>query len=47
MKTFNNEVFIHQKQLRTLATEIYKSLQKFTGVNRDFMKNYFSITKIP
>ena len=40
----NNEVSIHQKQLRTLATEIYKSL---TDVNRDFMKNYFSIKEIP
>ena len=37
----NNEVSIHQKQLRTLATEIYKSL---TNVNPDFMKNYSSIT---
>ena len=34
----NNEVSIHQKQLRTLSTEIYKSL---TVVNPDFMKNYF------
>ena len=40
----NNEVSIHQKQLRTLATEIYKSL---TDVNPDFMKNYFSIKEIP
>ena len=40
----NNEVSIHQKQLRTLATEIYKSL---TDVNPDFMKNYFSIKGIP
>ena len=39
----NNEVSIHQKQLRTLATEIYKSL---TDVNPDFMKNYFSIKEI-
>ena len=30
----NNEVSIHQKQLHTLATEIYKSL---TDVNPDFM----------
>ena len=40
----NNEVFIHQRQLRTLATEIYKSL---TDVNLDLMKNYFSIKEIP
>ena len=40
----NNEVSIHQKQLRTLPTEIYKSL---TDVNPDFMKNYFSIKEIP
>ena len=40
----NNEVSIHQKQLRTLATEIYKSL---TDVNPDFMKNYFSVKEIP
>ena len=40
----NNEVSIHQKQLRTLATEIYKSL---TDVNPDFIKNYSSIKKIP
>ena len=39
----NNKVFIQQK-LRTLATEIYKSL---TDVNLDFMKNYFSIKEIP
>ena len=32
----NNEVSIHQKQLRTLATEIYKSL---ADVNPDFMKS--------
>ena len=40
----NNEVSIRQKQLSTLAAEIYKSL---TDVNADFMKNYFSINKIP
>ena len=40
----NNEVSIHQKQLRTLATEIYKSL---TNVNPDFMKSYFPIKEIP
>ena len=40
----NNEVSIHQKQLRALATGIYKSL---TDVNPHFMKNYFSIKEIP
>ena len=40
----NNEVYIHEKQLHTLDTEIYQSL---TGVNPDFMKNYFSIKEIP
>ena len=40
----NNEISIYQKQLRLLATEIYKSL---TDVNSDFMKNYFSIKEIP
>ena len=39
----NNEVSIRQNQLRTLDTEIYKSL---TDVNPDFMKNYFSIKEI-
>ena len=39
-----NEVSIHQKQLRTLTAEIYKSL---TDVNPDFMKNYSSIKEIP
>ena len=38
-----NKVSIHQKQLRTLTTEVYKSL---TDVNPDFMKNYFSIKEI-
>ena len=38
----NNEVSIHQKQLRSLATEIYKSL---TDVNPEFMKNYFLLKK--
>ena len=39
-----NKVSILQKQLRTLATEIYKSV---TDENPDFMKNYFSIKEIP
>ena len=40
----NNEVSIHQKQLRALATEIYKSL---TDTNPEFMKDYFSIKVVP
>ena len=40
----NNEVSIHQKQLRALATDIYKSLP---DANPDSMKNYFSIKEIP
>ena len=40
----NNEVSIHQKQLRALATDIYKSL---ADANPDSMKNYFSIKEIP
>ena len=39
-----NKVSILQKQLRTLATEIYKSV---TDENPDSMKNYFSIKEIP
>ena len=40
----DNEVSIHQKQLRTLASEIHKSL---TDVNPDFKKSYFSTKEIP
>ena len=39
----HNLVSINQKQLRTLATEIYKSL---ADVRPDFIKSYFSIKKI-
>ena len=35
---------IHHKHLRTLATEIYKSL---ADTNPDFMKPYFIIKEIP
>ena len=42
--TRNNEVSIHQKHLRALATEIYKSL---ADINPDFMKPYFIIKEIP
>ena len=40
----NNEVSIDQKQLRALATDIYKSL---ADANPDSVKNYFSIKEIP
>ena len=40
----NNEVSIHQKQLRILATEVFKSL---ADINPDFMKLYFTIKEIP
>ena len=40
----NNEVSIYQKQLRILATEVFKSL---ADINPDFMKSYFTIKEIP
>ena len=40
----NNEVSIHRKQLRILATEAVKTL---ADINPDFMKSYFTIKKIP
>ena len=40
----NNEVSIHQKQLRILATEAFKSL---ADINPDFLKSYFTIKEIP
>ena len=42
--TRNNEVSIHQKHLRALATEIYKSL---ADINPDFMKPYLIIKEMP
>ena len=42
--TRSNEVSIHQKHLRALATEIYKSL---ADINPDFMKPYFKIKEMP
>ena len=39
----NSEVSIHQKQLRILATEVFKSL---ADINPDFMKSYFTIKEI-
>ena len=42
--TRSNEVLIHQKNLRALATEIYKSL---ADINPDFMKPYFKIKEMP
>ena len=40
----NKEVSFHQKQLRLLATEVFKSL---ADLNPDFMKSYFTIKGIP
>ena len=40
----NNQVSTHQKQLRILATEVFKSL---ADINPDFMKSYFTIKEIP
>ena len=40
----NNEVSIHQKQLRIVTTEVFKSL---ADINPDFMKSYFTIKEIP
>ena len=42
--TRSNEVSVHQKPLRALATEIYKRL---ADINPDFMKPYFEIKKMP
>ena len=42
--TRNNEVSIHQKDLRALATEICKSSG---DINRDFMKPCFIIKEMP
>ena len=39
----NNEVSIHHKQLRILATEVFRSL---ADINPDFMKSYFTIKEI-
>ena len=41
--TRSNEVSIHQKHLRALATEIYKSL---ADINPDFMKPHFTIKEM-
>ena len=40
----NKEVSIHQKHLRILATEVFKSL---ADMNPDFMKSYLTIKEIP
>ena len=42
--TRSNEMSIHQKHLRALGTEIYKSL---ADINPDFMKPYFKIKETP
>ena len=39
----SSEVSIHEKHLRALPTEVYKSL---TDINPDFMKPYFKIKEI-
>ena len=39
----NNEVSVHQNQLRILAGEVFKSL---ANMNPDFMKPYFTIKEI-
>ena len=40
----NKEVLIQQKQLRILATEVFKSL---ADVNPHFMKSYFTLKEMP
>ena len=40
----SNEVSIHQKQLRQLTTEIYKSL---TDLSPEFIKPFFTFKEIP
>ena len=42
--TRSNEVSIHQKHLRALATEIYKSL---ADIKQDLMKPFFIIKEMP
>ena len=40
----SNEVSIHQKHLRQLATEVYKSLN---NLSPDFLKPYFTLKDMP
>ena len=40
----SNEVSIHQKQLRQLTTEIYKSL---TDLSPEFIKSFFTTKELP
>ena len=40
----SNEVSIHQKHLRQLATEIYKSL---TDLSPEFIKPFFTVKELP
>ena len=40
----SNEVSIHQKQLRQLTTEIYKSL---TDLSLEFIKPFFTVKELP
>ena len=42
--TRSNEVSVHQKHLRALATESYNSL---ADINPDFMNPYFKIKEMP
>ena len=40
----SNEVSIHQKQLRQLTSEIYKSL---TNLSPEFIKPFFTVKELP
>ena len=40
----SNDVSIHQKQLRQLTTEIYKSC---TNLSPEFIKTFFTVKEIP
>ena len=40
----SNEVSIHQKRLRQLTTEIYKSL---TDLSPEFIKPFFTVKELP
>ena len=41
---YSNEVSVHQKQLRQLTTEIYKSL---TDLSPEFIKPFFTVKELP
>ena len=40
---YSNEVSVHQKQLRQLTTEIYKSL---TDLSPEFIKPFFTVKEL-